>query len=97
MGHIDNFKKWGNKVINYIEEQEGARDIMSVPDEFKAENDVITQHRNSIVQIETNLATQKKQLNDLVTALQGKIAAKNSVDANAVKTAPAPAMVPPTV
>jgi hypothetical protein len=101
MGHIDNFKKWGNKAAKAVTEQDGAQDIMSVPEKFKAESDNIAQKRNAIVQMETNLANEKVQLNKLVTDLQAKISAENAAVANAAKarqaSVEAPAPVPPTV
>lgn len=100
MGHIDNFKKWGNKAAKSVSEQEGAQDIMSVPEKFKAESDAIAQKRNSVVQMETTLANEKANLNKMVTELQKKIAAENAAVANAAKAqqaSVAPAQVPPTV
>ena len=101
MGHIDNFKKWENKAAKAVSEQGTAQDIMSVPEKFKSESDSIAQKRNAIVQMETNIANEKVQLNKMVTELQNKIAAENAEVANAAKAqqgsvSPA-APVPPTV
>jgi hypothetical protein len=95
MGHIDNFKKWGNKVTKALEEDQmiaGANPQINSAIDPIAEKpiiDKITQINSQINQLRTQKEAAEKQLNDMRLAKAEEL--KNKVPE------PTSTQVPPTV
>lgn len=80
--HIDNWKKFSNKEKKVEEQENAAADVMSVPEEFKADQETINREKNELAQLKQTVLTKEIQVNKMISELQNKIAAAR---ANAAK------------
>jgi len=74
MGYISNFKSFKK-----VEEQ---AQTTAVPNQFKSENDAITQLKDVIAKMEQDIAAKKVELNNKTKILQDKMTAEKAKQEN---------------
>ena len=86
MGYVKKFSAFTKKEeeAKIIKEQGQTGDVYTVPEQFKAEHDAITQKKTQVVQLEQQLAAEKANLDKMSVDLQTKMAAQQNAAAQQV-------------